>query len=131
MFCVLNIVSSAIVSRDAVEILVDTSTVVSQDLALLTEMLGMNLGLVRHIQAIRLLQGTLLVWIDIDVAFDALLAHVGPRITTHPLALTLLALVFAKAPLLALVGCKAFAPWPRIFVSYLRAVLDEMTLIEA
>ena len=40
---------------------------------------------------------------DIDAALDALLAVVGPRVATHPLALALGALVLAEASLLALV----------------------------
>lgn len=50
----------------------------------------------------------LFVWIDIDVAFDALLAHVGPGVTAHPLPLALGALVFPEAPFLALVGRQSF-----------------------
>lgn len=50
----------------------------------------------------------LLVWIDVDVAFDALLPHVGPGVAAHPLPLTLGALVLSKASLLALVGGQSF-----------------------
>lgn len=50
----------------------------------------------------------LLVWIDVDVAFDALLPHVGPGVAAHPLPLALGALVLSEAPLLALVGCQSF-----------------------
>ncbi len=45
-------------------------------------------------------------WIDVDVAFDAFLSHVGPRVATHPLSLTLGALVLSEASLLSLVGCQ-------------------------
>lgn len=48
-------------------------------------------------------------WIDVDVALDTFLSHVGPRVTAHPLPLTLWTLVFAKASLLALVGGQAFS----------------------
>lgn len=50
----------------------------------------------------------LFVWIDVDVAFDAFLSHVGPGVATHPLPLTLGALVLAKASFLPLVGCQSF-----------------------
>lgn len=46
--------------------------------------------------------------IDVDVAFDALLPHVGPGVAAHPLPLTLGALVLSEAPLLALVGRQSF-----------------------
>ena len=45
----------------------------------------------------------LLVRVDVDVAFDALLPHVGPGVSTHPLPLTLGTLVLPKASLLSLV----------------------------
>lgn len=51
----------------------------------------------------------LFVWVDVDVAFDALLPHVGPGVAAHPLPLTLWALVLSEAPLLALVGRQSFA----------------------
>lgn len=51
----------------------------------------------------------LFVWIDIDVAFDTFLSHVGPGIATHPLPLALGALVFSKASFFPLVGCESFA----------------------
>lgn len=80
-----------------------TATVVAQDLALFAEVLRVLLALVRHIQAVRLLQGSLLVRVHVDVALDALLPHVGPRVPTHPFSLAFGALVLAKAALLALV----------------------------
>lgn len=52
--------------------------------------------------------GYLFVWIDVDVAFDTLLPHVGPGVAAHPLPLTLGALVLSEAPLLALVGGQSF-----------------------
>lgn len=58
------------------------------------------------------LSGYLLVWVDVDVALDALLAHVGPGVAAHPLPLTLGALVLSEAPLLALVGRQSFAFGP-------------------
>lgn len=79
------------------------TTVVAQDLALFTEVLRVFLALVRNVQAIRLLQGSLLVWIHIDVALDALLPHVCRGVTAHPFSLAFGALVLAKAALLALV----------------------------
>lgn len=65
-------------------------------------------------------------WIDVDVAFDTLLSHVGPGVATHPLPLTLGALILSEASLLSLVGCQPFT-----FGSGLRAVFDVMALVEA
>lgn len=50
----------------------------------------------------------LFVWINVDVAFDTFLSHVSPGVATHPLPLTLRALVLSKASLLPLVGCQSF-----------------------
>ena len=47
-------------------------------------------------------------WIDVDVAFDTFLSHVGPGVATHPLPFTFGALVLSKASLLPLVGCQPF-----------------------
>lgn len=65
-------------------------------------------------------------WIDVDVAFDTFLSHVSPGVATHPLPLTLRALVLSKASLLPLVGCQSFT-----FGSGLRAVFDIVALVEA
>lgn len=43
------------------------------------------------------------------MTLDALLAHIGPAVARHPLALALGTLIFAKAPLLALVRRQALA----------------------
>lgn len=43
------------------------------------------------------------------MTFDALLAHIGPAVARHPFALALGTLVFAEAPLLALVRRQALA----------------------
>lgn len=51
----------------------------------------------------------LLVRIHVYVTLDALLAHIGPAVARHPFALAFGTLVFAKAPLLALVRRQAFA----------------------
>lgn len=48
-------------------------------------------------------------WIHIDVAFDTFLSHVSPGVSTHPLPLTLGALVLAKASFFPLIGCESFA----------------------
>lgn len=56
----------------------------------------------------------LFVRIDIDVAFDTLLAHVGPAVARHPLSLTLGALVLPETTLLALVGSQTFSFGPRL-----------------
>lgn len=64
--------------------------------------------------------------ININMAFDAFLSHVGPRVSTHPLPFALWALVFTKAPFLALVWSQSFA-----FRPCLRAVFDIVSLVEA
>lgn len=51
----------------------------------------------------------LLVRVNIDVALDTFLSHVGPRVPAHPLPLAFGALVFPEAPLLPLVRRQAFA----------------------
>lgn len=54
----------------------------------------------------------LFVRVDVDVALDALLSHVGPRVAAHPLPFTLGALVLSEASLLPLVGREALALRP-------------------
>ena len=51
----------------------------------------------------------LLVWIDVYMALNTLLAHVCPRVARHPLPLALGALVLAETALLALVRCHSLA----------------------
>lgn len=51
----------------------------------------------------------LLVRVNIDVALDTFLSHVGPGVPAHPLPLAFGALVFPEAPLLPLVRRQAFA----------------------
>lgn len=65
-------------------------------------------------------------WIDINVALDTFLSHVGPGVATHPLPLTLGALVFPETSFLALVRRQSLS-----FGSGLRAVFDVMALVEA
>lgn len=50
----------------------------------------------------------LLMGVNIDVALDALLPHVGPGVPAHPLPLAFGAFIFTKTPLLALVGGETF-----------------------
>lgn len=102
-----------------------TTTVVAQDLALFTEVLRVFLALVRHVQAVRLLQGSLLVRVHIDVALDALLPHVCPGVPAHPFSLAFGALVLAKAALLALVWRQTLT-----FGACLRAVLNVVSFVE-
>ncbi len=64
----------------------------------------MLLGLVGYIQAVRFVKRSLLVGVDVDVALDAHLPHVGPTVATHPLALAGRTLVLSETPLLSLVG---------------------------
>lgn len=102
------------------------SAIVAQRLTLLAEMLRVHLALVGHIQTIGFFQRPLLVRIHVDVTLDALLAHIGPAVARHPFALALGTLVFAKAPLLALVRRQALA-----LRSCLRAILDVVPFLEA
>lgn len=102
-----------------------TTTVVAEDLALFTEVLWVLLALVRHIQAIRLLQGSLLVRVYVDVALNALLPHVGPGVPTHPFSLAFRTLVLAKAALLALVWRQTLT-----FGACLRAILNVVSFVE-
>lgn len=53
----------------------------------------------------------LFVRVDVDVALDALLSHVGPGVAAHPLPLTLGALVLSEASLLPLVGREPLTFW--------------------
>lgn len=103
-----------------------SAAVVAENLTLLAEVLGVLLALVRYIQAVRLLQGSLLVWVHVDVALDALLSHVGPGVPTHPFSLALGTLVFAEAALFALVRGQTLA-----FGACLGAVLDVVSFVEA
>lgn len=50
----------------------------------------------------------LFVRVDVDVALDTFLSHVGPGVATHPLPLAFGAFIFAKTPLLSLVRGQAF-----------------------
>ena len=60
-------------------------------------------------------QTHLLVWVDIDMAFDALLPHVSPAVSAHPLPFALGTFVLPKAPLLTLVGCQALSFWTCLY----------------
>lgn len=64
--------------------------------------------------------------VNIDVALDALLPHVGPGVPAHPLPLAFRAFIFTEAPLLSLVRGQAFS-----FGSGLRAVFDVVSFVEA
>lgn len=74
----------------------------------------MFLGLIRNIQAVGFVKRSLLVWVDIDEAFDTLLACVRPAVTTHPFAFAQGALELAKATFLALVRRQAFTLGTRL-----------------
>lgn len=86
----------------------------------------MDLGLVGNVQPVGFLQGTLFVRIHVDVALDALLAVVGPRISRHPLPFALGTLVLAEATLLALVRRLAFG-----LGTSLRTISNVVALLEA
>jgi len=85
------------------------SAIIAQRLTLLAEMLGMFLAPVGHVQTIGFFQRSLLARIHVYVTLDALLAHIGPAVGRHPLALALGTLVLAEAPMLALVRRQALA----------------------
>lgn len=106
--------------------LLHTAAVVAQHFALLTQMLRVFFTLIRNIQAIRLFQGSLLVRIDINVALDTFLSHVGPGISAHPFSLTFWTFVFTKTAFFPLVWCQAFSFWTCLW-----AVLDVMSLVKA
>lgn len=85
----------------------------------------MLFALIRYIKTIRLFQWTLFVWVDIYVAFDAFLSHIGPTVSTHPFALAFGALVFPEASLFTLIRRQAFDLWIR-----LGTVFDVVAFIE-
>lgn len=103
-----------------------TAAVVAEDFAFFTQMLRMLLALVRNIQPIRFLQGSLLVRVNIDVALDTFLSHVGPGVPAHPLPLAFRAFIFTETPLLSLIRGQAFT-----FGSSLRTVFDVVSFVEA
>lgn len=86
---------------------VNLTTVESQSLALLTQVLRVFLALVTDVQAIRSVQRSLLVRVDHEAALDAHLATVSPAVAAHPLAPAGRTLVLPEAPLLALVWRQA------------------------
>lgn len=113
-------------------LLLNSSTVIAESFALFTEQLRMHLGLVGHIQAVWFLERSLqrmgvlvtitscsaithntnlFVRIDVDVALDAFLTVICPRVSGHPLPFALWALVLPEAALLALVRCLALGLW--------------------
>lgn len=47
--------------------------------------------------------------VNIDVALDTFLPHVGPGVPAHPLPLAFRAFVFSETPLLSLIRGEAFA----------------------
>jgi len=50
----------------------------------------------------------LLVRVNVDVALDTFLSHVGPGVPAHPLPLAFRALIFTETPLLSLIRGQAF-----------------------
>lgn len=50
----------------------------------------------------------LFVRVNVDVALDTLLSHVGPGVTAHPFSLTFGTFIFSKTPLLSLIRGQAF-----------------------
>ena len=50
----------------------------------------------------------LLMRVNVDVALDTFLSHVGPGVPTHPLPLAFGAFIFSEAPLLSLIRGQAF-----------------------
>lgn len=53
----------------------------------------------------------LLMRVNIDVALDTLLSHVGPGVSAHPLPLAFGAFIFTETSLLSLIRSQAFAFW--------------------
>lgn len=51
----------------------------------------------------------LLMRVNVDVALNTFLSHVGPGVPAHPLPLAFRAFVFTEAPLLSLIRGQAFA----------------------
>lgn len=102
------------------------AAVVAEDFAFFAQVLRMLLVLVRHIQAVRFLKRPLLMRVNVDVALDTLLSHVGPGVPAHPLPLAFRAFIFTEAPLLSLIRGPALA-----FGSSLRAVFDVVSFVEA
>lgn len=89
-------------------------------------MLRMNFTLIGNVQSIWFFQWPLFVGIDVYMALDAFLAHVGPTIARHPFSFTFGAFVFAKATLLSLIRREAFALWPSLWT-----ILDVVSLFKA
>lgn len=56
----------------------------------------------------------LFVRVNVDVTFDALLTHVGPTVTRHPLSFAFRTFVLSKASLLTLVRRQTLALRPRL-----------------
>lgn len=75
--------------------------------------------------------GVLFVRIDVDVALDAFLTVICPRVAGHPLPFALWALVLPEAALLALVRCLALGLWASLrTISYVVALFEaQMTEI--
>lgn len=65
-------------------------------------------------------------WVDIDMTFDAFLAHVGPTVTRHPLPLAFGTFVLPETSLLTLIWSQALS-----FRASLWTVFDVVTLGEA
>lgn len=105
--------------------LLHSAAVVAEDFAFFTQVLRMLFTLVRHIQPIRLLQRSLLVRVNVDVALDTFLSHVGPGVPAHPLPLAFWTFILSKTPLFSLVRGQALA-----FGSSLRAVFDVVSFVE-
>lgn len=105
--------------------LLDSSAVIAESLAFFTQELRMDLGLIGHVQTIRFLEGSLLVWIDVDVAFNALLTVIRPRVAGHPLSFALWTFVLAEAALLSLVRSLPFSFWTGLWaISYVVALFE-------
>lgn len=56
----------------------------------------------------------LLMRVNVDVALDTFLSHVGPGVPAHPLPLAFRTFVFAEAPLLSLIRGQAFSFGPSL-----------------
>lgn len=107
-------------------ILLVSSTIKSQHFTFFTEMLWMHLTLVANVQPIWLLQGSLFMGIHQNMTLDTFLAHVCPRISTHPFPFALSTFVLSEASLFALIWGQSFP-----LRSSLRTIFDVVSLCKA
>lgn len=106
--------------------LLSTATIVTKALAFFTEILRMFLGLIGYVEAVGLVQRSLLMRIHVYVTLNALLPSICPAVAAHPLSLAQGAFEFSETSFLPLVWSEALAFW-----SGLGTIFDIMALAEA